>query len=227
MPKSSIFDRMFQKLKIQRSRETKYPAELVSMMELLPTMHDVADELMTCSDAISRRFQLKDETTTASEKLALSIKLLTPKVAEHKEYANFLKAQSEMYDIIGNMQRTMYTEIQDRVTNQLKTWVLSDYQRIINSIELLKEKRCQMDMVTMEVEKSVSKDEKTETAQSFRMEQSRKDYEMQLALVKADLRKIPAILIDQATCLKHFNELMTDYHKQMEEVLQKFGAGKV
>ncbi|VDO53478.1 unnamed protein product [Brugia timori] len=132
-----------------------------------------------------------------------------------------------MYDIIGNMQRTMYTEIQDRVTNQLKTWVLSDYQRIINSIELLKEKRYQMDIVTMEVEKIGSKDEKTETAQSFKVEQSRKDYEMQLALVKADLRKIPAILIDQATCLKHFNELMADYHKQMEEVLEKFGAGKV
>ncbi|EFO14598.2 hypothetical protein LOAG_13919 [Loa loa] len=54
-------------------------------MELLPTMHDVMGELLNCSDAISRRFQIKDETTTASEKLALSIKILIPNVAEHKE----------------------------------------------------------------------------------------------------------------------------------------------
>uniref|UniRef100_A0A1I7VEC9 BAR domain-containing protein n=1 Tax=Loa loa TaxID=7209 RepID=A0A1I7VEC9_LOALO len=196
-------------------------------MELLPTMHDVMGELLNCSDAISRRFQIKDETTTASEKLALSIKILIPNVAEHKEYANFLKAQSEMYDIIGNIQRTMYTEIQDQVTNKLKAWVLSDYGRIINSIEILNEKRWQMDMVVTEAKKSGSKDEKMETAKNFKLEQSRKDYEMQLALVQADLRKIPTILIDQAICLKRFNELMFEYHKQMEEVLKKFGAEKV
>ncbi|KAM3719912.1 Endophilin-B1 [Dirofilaria immitis] len=218
---------MFQKLKIQRSCETKYPPELVSMMELLPTIRNVADELMSCSDAVSRRFQLKDETATASEKLALSIKLLTPKVAEHEEYANFLKSQSKMYDIIGNMQRTMYTEIQDKVINQLKTWVVSDYGRIMNSIEVLKEKRWQMDTALAEVQTSNIKNENETTTKSFKLEQYRKDYETQLALVKADLRKIPAIQIDQAICLKRFNELMFDYHKQMEEVLKKFGAEKV
>ncbi|KAL3994196.1 BAR domain family protein [Acanthocheilonema viteae] len=218
---------MLQKFKIQRSRDTKYPPELLSMMELLPMIHDVACELMSCSNAISRRFQLKDETTTASEKLALSIKILMPKVADHEEYANFLKSQSEMYDTIGNIQRTMYTEIQDRVTNRLKSWVMCDYERIINSIAVLNEKRWQMDMIAAEVEKSSPKDKKAETAKNFKLEQSRKDYEMQLALVKADLRKIPTILIDQAICLKHFNELMSDYHKQMEEVLKKFGAEKI
>uniref|UniRef100_A0A8R1XL96 BAR domain-containing protein n=1 Tax=Onchocerca volvulus TaxID=6282 RepID=A0A8R1XL96_ONCVO len=194
-------------------------------MELLPTMRDVADELMSCSDAVSRRFQLKDETGTASEKLAIQIKLLTPKVAEHEEYANFLKTQSEMYDTIGNMQRIMYTEMQDKVTNHLKTWVVSDYGRIRNSIEVLKEKRWQMDMAEVEAEKSDPKDEKAITAKSFKLEQCRKNYETQLAL--ADLRKIPTIQIDQAICLKHFNELLFDYHKQMEEVLKKFGAEKV
>ncbi|MCP9261221.1 hypothetical protein DINM_004607 [Dirofilaria immitis] len=167
-------------------------------MELLPTIRNVADELMSCSDAVSRRFQLKDETATASEKLALSIKLLTPKVAEHEEYANFLKSQSKMYDIIGNMQRTMYTEIQDK-----------------------------MDTALAEVQTSNIKNENETTTKSFKLEQYRKDYETQLALVKADLRKIPAIQIDQAICLKRFNELMFDYHKQMEEVLKKFGAEKV
>lgn len=54
-------------------------------MELLPTMRDVAGELISCTDAISRRFQLKDGTAIASEKLALSIKILTPKVVEHEE----------------------------------------------------------------------------------------------------------------------------------------------
>lgn len=44
---------------------------------------------------------------------------------------------------------------------------------------------------------------------------------------QADLSKIPTILIEQAICLKRFNKLMFDYHKQMEEVLKKFGAGKV
>ncbi|OZC05263.1 hypothetical protein X798_07699 [Onchocerca flexuosa] len=154
-------------------------------MELLPTMRDVADELMSCSDAVSRRFQLKNETGTASEKLAISIKLLTPKVAEHEEYANFLKTQSEMYDTIGDMQRTMYTEIQDKVTNHLKTWVVSDYGRIINSIEVLREKRWQMDMAEVEAEKNDPKDEKTATTKSFKLEQCRKNYETQLALVKA------------------------------------------
>ncbi|CAG9535527.1 unnamed protein product [Cercopithifilaria johnstoni] len=221
---------MLQKLKIQRSRDTKYPPELVSMMELLPAIHDATCELMSCSDAISRRFQLKDETTTISEKLALSIKILTPKIAQHEEYANFLKTQSEMYNIIGNIQRTMYTKIQDKVTNRLKSWIVSDYERIINSISLLKEKQWQMDMTVTEVEKgekSGPKDENTETARSFKLEQSRKDYEMQLALVKADLRKIPIVLVDHAICLKHFNQLMSDYHKQMEEVLKKFGAEKI
>uniref|UniRef100_A0A915Q875 BAR domain-containing protein n=1 Tax=Setaria digitata TaxID=48799 RepID=A0A915Q875_9BILA len=207
-------------------------------------MRDVADELMSCSNAISRRFQLNDERTTTSDKLALSIKLLKPKVAQHEEYANFLQAQGEMYDIIGNMQRIMYTEIQDKVTNQLKTWVVSDYGRIVNSIELLKEKRWQMDAVRASAEKNSPKDERAKTAENFKLEQCTKDYETQLALVKAslsvlfqfilnyyrsvaDLSKIPAIQIEQATCLKRFNELMFDYHRQMEEVLEKFGAGKV
>ncbi|VDM92216.1 unnamed protein product [Litomosoides sigmodontis] len=194
-------------------------------MELLPTMRDVAGELISCSDAISRRFQLKDETTTASEKLALSIKMLMPKVVEHEEYANFLKAQSEMYDIIGNIQRTLYTEMQDRVIHGLKNWFISDYERIVNSIAVLKEKQLQIDMIATEIEKSDQKNEKIDTAKGFKLEQSRKDYEMQLAL--ADLHKIPAVLIDQAICLKHFNELMFNYHKQMEEVLKKFGAEKI
>ncbi|VDN03224.1 unnamed protein product [Thelazia callipaeda] len=205
-------------------------------MELLPTIRAVADELMSCSDAISRKFHLKNETTITSENLAVSIKLLIPRVAEHKEYAKFLQSQSQMYDMIGTLQRTLFTEIQDRVTNPLKTWVMSDYGRIMDSIEVLKAKRWQMDVVIAEFEKSnikhvfffiLLKDETQTTTENFKVEQCKKDYETQLAMVKADLRKIPAIQVDLSICLRHFNQLMFDYHKQMEEVLDKFGAGKV
>lgn len=39
------------------------------------------------------------------------------------------------------------------MTNQLKTWIISDYERIINSIASLKEKQWQLDMATAEAEK--------------------------------------------------------------------------
>lgn len=69
-------------------------------MELLPTMRDVADELLNCFDAVSRRYQLKDETTTLSEKLALSIKILTPKVWEHEEVQLILLHYRKLTKII-------------------------------------------------------------------------------------------------------------------------------
>ncbi|VDK48428.1 unnamed protein product [Gongylonema pulchrum] len=118
-------------------------------MEMLPTMRSVADELQERADAVSRSFQTKG-TTTFSEDLSVSIRLLIPQVSYHKEYVNFLESQSEMYDKIGNLQRTLYTEIQDKVKNPLKTWVVSDYDRIMNSIDLLKVKRRQMNAVMAE-----------------------------------------------------------------------------
>lgn len=54
-------------------------------MELLPTMRSVADELQECSDAVSRSFLARGETSTATENLAVSLKLLVPQVAYHKE----------------------------------------------------------------------------------------------------------------------------------------------
>lgn len=220
---------MLQKIKPQRARENDYPAEIAALIELLPTIRNVAHELQECSDAISRRFHIKGGTANASENIALSLKLLLPKVADHKEYANFLQSQGELYDKIGNLQRTLYTEIQDKVTNPLKSWLMSDYGRIMSSIELLKTKRWQLDSAVAEFEKLSTK--KTTvidpTAENFRIEQFKKEYETQLALVKADLNKIPAIQIDQAICLKNFNDLMYNYHRQMEEVLEKYGAGKV
>ncbi|VDK22259.1 unnamed protein product [Anisakis simplex] len=61
----------------------------------------------------------------------------------------------------------------------------------------------------------------------FKVEQSKRDYEMQLALVRVELGKLPYMQLEQAKILKNFNELMFNYHSLIETTLVKYHADKV
>ncbi|VDM49857.1 unnamed protein product [Toxocara canis] len=94
----------------------------------------------------------------------------------------------------------------------------------MQEITILNERRRDMDIAAEEANRGPNE---TRMQRTFKAEQTRRDYEMQLGLVKAEFRKLPAIQIEQAKCLKNFNELMFNYHSQMETLLVKHRADKV
>uniref|UniRef100_A0A915BXW8 BAR domain-containing protein n=1 Tax=Parascaris univalens TaxID=6257 RepID=A0A915BXW8_PARUN len=213
-------------LRLGRTQETSYPPEVIAQMNLLPIIRDLADDVQRCVDAIATKFHLEEGSSASnvSENFAMPLKILVEHISDHNEYAEFLKTQCELYDDIGQIQRNLHTGLQDLVLNPLRTFIITDFDRIMREITTLNERRRDMDIAADEAKRGSAE---TKMQRTFKAEQTKRDYEMQFALVKAELRKLPTIQIEQAKCLKCFNELMFNYHSRMEALLVKHRADKV
>uniref|UniRef100_A0A915BZ45 BAR domain-containing protein n=1 Tax=Parascaris univalens TaxID=6257 RepID=A0A915BZ45_PARUN len=170
-------------LRLGRTQETSYPPEVIAQMNLLPIIRDLADDVQRCVDAIATKFHLEEGSSASnvSENFAMPLKILVEHISDHNEYAEFLKTQCELYDDIGQIQRNLHTGLQDLVLNPLRTFIITDFDRIMREITTLNERRRDMDIAADEAKRGSAE---TKMQRTFKAEQTKRDYEMQFALVK-------------------------------------------
>ncbi|VDK72765.1 unnamed protein product [Anisakis simplex] len=62
-----------------------------------------------------------------------------------------MKTQCDLYNDIGQIQRNLFTGIQDLIVNPLQTFVMTDSNRILQEISELDERRRDMDIAIDEL----------------------------------------------------------------------------
>ncbi|KAI6204858.1 hypothetical protein M3Y94_00725600 [Aphelenchoides besseyi] len=210
---------MFRKLQkmVANKPPPEYDAPVQKRIQLLETVRALAAGIVSDCTAISKLFDQPDGPLhNVSENLAINLKMLANVLKEKdSEYSEFLLELNAIYDEVGRAQRKFQSDLKEQIIDPLNAWLLTDYKRMKMELTKLNDLRDDADRATEKATKVNAKREHL-----IKAEQTRKEFERQMEIVKEELLKLSTIKNDHAGLFYNFLEIQKTYHGSMVAIME-------
>ncbi|KAI6175830.1 BAR domain-containing protein [Aphelenchoides bicaudatus] len=218
-----MLKKLTQKFANKAKKVPEYEGPVQKRIVLLNKIKDLAVDLVDDCTELSKTFdQEEGPLKNMSECLAINLKLLADAIrAKDETYATFLLGLAKAYDELGRAQRKFQANIKEKIIDPFSAWILTDYERMDNQILNLHERKYDMDKAKQRLTKSNVKKEDQILA-----EQTSKEFERQMEIVRSELLKLTAIKNDHALIFYYFLDCYKTYHEASVGIFEGIGANK-